>query len=225
MTNLKTDSIITNDPLLTDLSSMQVMLKFPEPRTVKIDPKRTLLQIVDMQTIFVGLENRKKMWHGDDYTSNIASLLHKARELDMVVVFQYSTSIRNPYEKTSKGFRYPSQPAEPSYGQIIDEVKPLDRPNEYIVSKTTHDIFFHTHMDDLLNKLPSIDTVILTGTVTNICVMYAERGYSVRGYKVIIPMDGVIARSPESQVAALHLMVQTQNYPATPTLSNMITFD
>jgi nicotinamidase-related amidase len=213
-----------NGRVLADLSSMQIMLKFPEPRTVKIDPKRTLLQIVDMQTIFVGLENRKKMWQAD-YISNIKSLLHKARELDMVVVFQYSTSIRNPYEKTSKGFRYPSQPAEPSYGQIIDEVKPLDRPNEYIVSKTTHDIFFHTHMDDLLNKLPNIDTVILTGTVTNVCVLYAERGYSVRGYKVIVPMDGVIARSPESQVAALHLMVQTQNFPATMTLSNMIAFE
>jgi len=210
-----------NDP-----PSSQIVLRPPEPKAVKVNPRRTLLQIVDMQTDFVGPENRKSMWQADDGISSIRMLLEKAREAEMTVVFQFSTAIRNPYEKTIKQLRLEHLKSDPSYGRIIEEFKPLLTPNEYIVPKTTHDIFFHTYMEELLNKLPNIDTAIITGTVTNVCVLYTVAGYCVRGYKVIVPMDAVIAKNREDQAATLHVMaVHSAQFPATMTLSNMISFE
>ena len=218
MTNLGTARI--------DSSSMQIVLNPPEPKPVKIDPKRTLLQIVDMQTDFVGPENRKDMWQADSGISNIRGLLEKARKAEMAIVFQFSTAIRNPYEKNIKQLRLEHLKSDPSYGRIIDEFKPLLTPNEYIVPKPTHDIFFHTYMDELLNRLPNIDTAIVTGTVTNVCVLYTVAGYCVRGYKAIVPMDAVIAKNREDQTATLHVMsIHSAAFPATMTLSNMISFE
>ena len=124
----------------SDYKDIRMDLTFPEPKAVSVDPRKTLLQIVDMQTAFVGSEAKKNFWQADKYIAQIRKLLELARELDMVVVHQYSMSIPNPYRKTRKRLK-----ADPPAGPIIDELKPVDRPREHIVSKTGHDIFFHTH--------------------------------------------------------------------------------
>ena len=223
---------------MSDLSTMEFILTFPEPEAVVVNPTKTLLQIVDMQEWFVGTKETRKGWNAKEYIANLKTLLDTARDLEMVVVYQYSTSIPNPYEKTTK-----RTPVQVSFGPIIDEIKPIFQPvykhpkrkdrleyelrnNEYIVSKTGHDIFFHTHMDDLLAKLPDIDTAIVTGTATSGCVFRTVIGYENRGYRVIVPMDACITGSAERQALALAFMeVSGANYPATMTLSHMLTFE
>ena len=203
----------------SDFSDLKMELKFEQPKPVTVDPRKTLVQVVDMQETFVGPKQRQNMWRAERNIENVRKLLELARLLDTVVVYQYSMAIPNPYEKRPKKFIL--------WGPIIDELKPVDRAKEYLVPKPTHDIFFHTPMDDLLNQLPKeIDTVIVTGTVTGTCVLWTTLGYRIRGYRVIIPMDAVIARTPEDQAAALSVMnIQSSNFPATITLSNMIRFE
>lgn len=207
----------------SDYKDIKMDLKFPEPKEVTVDSKKTLLQIVDMQRNFIGLEVRETKYKSS-YIKQIQKLLELAREYDMVVVHQFSTQVRNPYEKTLKPFR-PVTEADPSHGPIIDELKPIDRKNEYFVEKFTHDIFFHTYMDDLLARLPDLDTVIVTGTNTNCCVLYTALGYKLRGYKVIVPIDGVICANKETQAMALNIIEQSGIFRATMTLSKMITFN
>jgi nicotinamidase-related amidase len=205
----------------SNYSDMKMVLKFDEPKPVTVDPAKTIFQIVDMQEYFVGPKQRESMWRGDNDIKNVKSLLELARKLDMIVVYQYSMGVTNPYEKRQKASPFKL------YGPIIDELKPLNKGKEYFVPKSTHDIFFHTPMDDLLKTFPKeVDTVILTGTLTHVCVLYAVSGYCVRGYRVIVPMDGVIDDTPENQAMTLHVMsIRSANYPATITLSNMITFE
>lgn len=201
--------------------SGEMVLRFPAPELVKVDPKKTLLQIVDMQYDFCDPKGRA--YGGPNverYKPNIKKLLDKARELDMVVVFQESHHFPNPFEKRWKNWGG-------AFGPIIDELKPIPgRKNEYIVPKTTHDIFFHTNMDDLLDrKLPDIDAAIVTGIVTNVCVLRAVLGYCIRFYRTIIPMDATITKSDELQAMTLHVMANCGSNPAIITRSDMITFE
>jgi nicotinamidase-related amidase len=216
-----TSSKIQGGDTWSTYSDMKMVLKFDEPKPVTVDPAKTILQIVDMQEYFVGPKQRANMWRGDNNIKNVKSLLELARKLDMNVVYQYSMGVTNPYEKRQKASPFKL------YGPIIDELKPLNKGKEYFVPKSTHDIFFHTTMDDLLKTFrKEVDTVILTGTLTHVCVLYAVSGYCVRGYRVIVPMDGVIDDTPENQAMTLHVMsIRSANYPATITLSNMITFE
>ena len=199
-----------------------------------VETKKALLQIIGMQECFLGDKDERKKntvgirkcRRGEMFMSNIKSLLDKARELDMTVIHQYATSIRSPHEKIEKPFV-----EDPSMGPIIDELAPIDRLREHIVSRIGPDLFLHTHehggpvVDSILRRLKDVNTVIVTGAGTYISVMYAVEGYCNRGYRVIVPMDGVLCPEEENQAMTLHLMsICNPNYPATITLSNMITF-
>jgi nicotinamidase-related amidase len=154
---------------------------------------------------------------------NIKKLLDKARELDMVVIYQDSHAYPTPGEKRWKTVR---GSFNGWFGPIVDELKPINRTKEYIVPKTTHDIFFYTWMDKLLRNLPEIDTAIVVGVSTNVCVLYTVAGYCIRGYRVIVPMDCVIAMNDEIQAMALHVIANLcPAFPATITTSEMIEFE
>jgi nicotinamidase-related amidase len=154
---------------------------------------------------------------------NIKKLLDRARELDMVVVYQDSHGYPTPGEKRWKRLR---GSFNGWYGPVVDELKPVNRPKEYIVPKTTHDIFFHTWMDELLENLPEIDTAIVVGVKTNVCVLYTVAGYCIRGYRVIVPMDCVAAENDEIQAMALNVIANLcPAFPATITTSEMITLE
>ena len=207
-----------------DYKNITMSLKFPEPKAVTIDPAKTILQIVDMQEDFVGTAIRGTKYK-PVYITNIQKLLQLARDLDMTVVHQFSTKQQNPYWKSPRNMmRFL---ADPTHKAIISELAPIDRSNEYTVYKFSHDIFLHTYMEDLLNKLPSeIDTVIITGINTNVCNLYTLEGYCARGYKVIIPMDGNLCGNQQVQAMTLQVMAtHSSDFPATMTLSNMITFE
>jgi len=158
---------------------------------------------------------------GDNNIENVKGLLELARKLDMIVPYQYSMGVSNPYEKRQKGSPFTL------YGPIIDDPKPLNKGKEHCVPKSTHDSFFHAPMDDLLTTFAKeVDTVIPTGTLTRVRAPYALYGYCVRGYRVIVPMGGVIEVTPGSQAMTLHVMsIRSAAYPATITLSNMTTFE
>lgn len=80
-------------------------------------------------------------------------------------------------------------------------------------------------MGDLLGKPPKIDTAVVTGAVTSVYVLYTVSGYCVRGRRVIVPTDAVIATNKENQVATTHAMaVHSANFLATITLSNVSAF-
>jgi nicotinamidase-related amidase len=199
-----------------------MMLKFPEPRPVKVKVEETLLQIVDMQYDFCNPNGAFYVPMTENILPNIKKLLDRARELDMVVVHQDSHGYPTPGEIRWKRLR---GSFNGWYGPVVDELKPVNRPKEYVVPKTTHDIFFHTWMDELLENLPEIDTAIVVGVKTNVCVLYTVAGYCIRGYRVIVPMDCVAAMNDEIQAMALNVIANfCPAFPATITTSEMITF-
>src|SRR5215212_4314737 len=69
------------------------------------------------------------------------------------------------------------------------------RKDEAVIRKVRYDAFYGTLLDHLL-RLWNIDTLILCGTVANICVHYTASSAAHRWFKVIIPKDAVSALNP-----------------------------
>jgi nicotinamidase-related amidase len=78
--------------------------------------------------------------------------------------------------------RHNSEPG----GKINDLVKPL--PGEKIVSKEAVNCFIGTDLPDFL-KLNRIDTLVICGMQTHMCVEAATRAASDFGYKCILIQD------------------------------------
>ncbi len=89
--------------------------------------------------------------------------------------------------------------------EIIDELKP--ESNEYIIRKRRYSGFFQTDLGILLREL-SVDTLILTGLDTSICIRHTAADAFFRGYKLIIPRDAVITFNPKENEEALNYLKQ-----------------
>ncbi|MBI3323625.1 MAG: cysteine hydrolase [Candidatus Omnitrophica bacterium] len=82
------------------------------------------------------------------------------------------------------------------------------RPGEPVVPKHTFDGFTGTHLEDLLRER-RVDTVILTGVCTDICVQHTAEEALTKGYRVIVPRDATAALSPEEHERGLRYMART----------------
>ncbi len=87
--------------------------------------------------------------------------------------------------------------------KIVEELSP--EPEDYLVEKSTYSGFYNTELEDLLKRL-NIEELIITGTVTNICVMYTVAGAIFRGYKVKVLKDCVAAVNENDHQFALRQM-------------------
>jgi nicotinamidase-related amidase len=71
-----------------------------------------------------------------------------------------------------------------------------------VVEKNKDSGFYETELHDRLQEL-GVDTVIITGMQTQICVQTTAADAFFRGYKVIVPPDAVVSARPEDQARAL----------------------
>jgi len=74
--------------------------------------------------------------------------------------------------------------------------------DDIIMEKHKYSGFYGTDLDETLKKL-GIKTVIITGMQAQICVQTTAADAFFRGYKVVVPEDGIIATRPEDIQRAL----------------------
>jgi bifunctional isochorismate lyase/aryl carrier protein len=69
-----------------------------------------------------------------------------------------------------------------------------------VLKKTQYDAFFRTGLDKLLKK-QGVSTVVVTGVMTNLCCETTARSAFVRGYRVLMPVDGTATMNRELHLA------------------------
>ena len=185
--------------IIDEWSSVQAP-KPPELKSVKIDDSKTTAYLVlDMVKQTCNRERRPRCL---DTIPKIQALLKQARAKGLAVV----------HSKISA-----ATPAD-----IAKEVAPLE--GEPIVS-TSSDKFFKTDLDKILQD-KGIKTVIVVGTAAHGAVLFTGTEAAKRGYKVIVPVDGMSAESTYiEQYTAWHL-VSNPSYGSQVTLTrtDMIKF-
>jgi nicotinamidase-related amidase len=87
--------------------------------------------------------------------------------------------------------------------EIVGEVRPME--GDFRILKRRYSCFYATGLDALLREL-GVDTVVLTGLVTDICVQHTAADAFFRGYRVHIPRDCVEAVSDDAQDNSLGYM-------------------
>jgi Isochorismatase family len=63
------------------------------------------------------------------------------------------------------------------------------------VRKVRYDTFYDTHLDHFL-RIWDVDTLVICGTVANICIHYTAASAAMRWYDVVIPRDATSALDP-----------------------------
>jgi nicotinamidase-related amidase len=79
------------------------------------------------------------------------------------------------------------------------------QPGELVVRKRWYDAFAGTPLDGAL-RARGIDTLVLTGTMTDVCVLATAVGAFNREYRLTIVEDAVTTLWPEIQRATLDII-------------------
>lgn len=96
--------------------------------------------------------------------------------------------------------------------EVIPELELCDK--DYVVEKRRYSGFFHTDLDDLLKEL-GVDTVVMTGLHTHMCVRHTSADAYQLGYDIVVCKDATDAFTKEDYESGLKYLVGT--YGATIT--------
>lgn len=83
---------------------------------------------------------------------------------------------------------------------VVDALTPL--PGEVVLDKTRYSAFYDTDLEERLRAL-GVDTVIVCGVTTNICVESTVRDAFFRDIRVVVPSDATAAVTPALHEGAL----------------------
>jgi nicotinamidase-related amidase len=164
---------------------------------VELDPATTALVVVDMQNDFVKDGGALQVPTAAATIPAIRRLLALARSSGMRVVFSQDTHGADDPEFSI----WPEHAREGSWGwEIVEELAP--REDELVLRKVRYDAFYGTPLEHLL-RLWGTRTLVLCGTVANICVHYTAASAALRWFEVVVPRDAVSALEPFDLEASL----------------------
>lgn len=173
----------------------------------KIDASRTALLVIDMQNDFVLEGAPMEVPAARDAIPGIQRLISAARELNVPVIYSQHTLLEDSQNSileatyNPKLFSVGMRKGTPGV-QVIEDLKP--QPEDTIIEKYRYDAFHNTLMEPTLKNirgLNQIDTVIITGTLTEVCCESTARGAYMRDYKVAFVSDATGGLSKEAQKA------------------------
>ena len=165
---------------------MARMVEVPEYEVqdgVRVDPGRTALIIGDMQNDFVTESGTLVVPSAESTVPAIRNQLELARNSGMRVVFVQDTHRDGDPEWEIWG----EHCREGSWGwQVVEGLAP--REDEVTIRKPRYDAFYGTQLEHML-RVWGVDTLIICGTVANICVHYTASSAAMRWFNVIVPRD------------------------------------
>jgi nicotinamidase-related amidase len=169
----------------------------PELKSVAVDPKTTALLMLDFMPANCGKNDRCLAT-----LPAMKKLLERARAAKMPVVYSLIAN---------------TTPAD-----VLKDVAPLA---DELSVRSGPDKFVNTDLDKIL-KDKGVTTVITVGTAANGAVLFTAAGAVFRGMNVIVPVDGMSAVNPYSELSTVFTFTAAPQVSAKSMLtkSDMIKF-
>ncbi|MCP8319180.1 MAG: cysteine hydrolase [Candidatus Methylarchaceae archaeon HK01B] len=171
--------------------------------------EKSVLLVIDMQNDFIEEDGCLKVPAAREGLSRLKRLIDVCRELKVPVIYTAHVHLPNLQinpmevlmfpELKERGLRLGSSGAE-----IHSEIEP--KPSEMVVYKHRYDAFYGTNLDIIIQNIKGpkvVDTLMISGVVTNICCESTARSAFLRDYRIVFGSDVTFAMDEESQKATL----------------------
>jgi nicotinamidase-related amidase len=176
---------------------------------LSLNPQKTALLCIDMQAgVFTG-EGALTIVGAAEMLPNAKKVLASARAAKMPVIH-----FKEVHRKEMVDFGRELDGAEPIHcletwasTDYHHELAPIE--GEFTISKRRYSCFFGTDLEILLRGL-KVDTLVLTGTMTNVCVHYTAADAHQNDYHFHVVEDCCAGSDWEAHGAALKAMEYLQ---------------
>lgn len=192
-----TADLIRNNPVRSGKSSSMVYLPerqvTPWQQSDEIDLAKTAIVVIDVlggaEGVTPGLE---------DMAANCVSLVKAARTAGIPIIFNIDNHIAGLDHELELWGDHGVRGTESGTPLVEFEVAETD----FIIPKRRYNGFFETDLELTLREL-GVDTIIMVGADTNICVLQTLAGAYFYGYKTIVPADATATFLIGTQEAGL----------------------
>ena len=161
----------------------------------------TALVLVDVLDGFFSVDGSMYYPTVTDVVPSLRTLLDTARERDRLVVH----AVERHYEALDD-FEHHHIPPHCVVGSAdaayFSGFAPVERPREVEVAKRRYSAFFATDLDLLLRE-QGIDTVVIAGVKTNVCIRATVQDAFANGYRVRVPRQATNSNRPHLAAASL----------------------
>ena len=148
------------------------------------DKSKVALLLIDMISDFEFPDGEKLFKHALPMAKKLLSLKKKAKKFGVPIIY-----VNDNFGRWQSNFNNLLEHAldESVRGSEISTIlKPED--DDYFVLKPKHSGFFSTTLEVLLEYL-EVNTLILTGVTTDICILFTANDAYVRDFNLFIPSD------------------------------------
>jgi nicotinamidase-related amidase len=162
------------------------------------------LVVIDMITTYDFPDADAVARHAPAAVENIARLLDRARDEGIEVIYvndnhgDWNSSREELLEKAMEG----------KHPELIEPIAPKE--GDAFVIKARHSIFYSTPLEYLL-ATQGLGRVVMTGQVTEQCVLYSALDAYVRNFRVAVVRDALAHIDDELAKAALLMMERNMN--------------
>mmetsp|Transcript_27248 Transcript_27248/g.38025 ORF Transcript_27248/g.38025 Transcript_27248/m.38025 type:complete len:230 (+) Transcript_27248:155-844(+) len=180
---------------------------YTSTRNRSIDPRKTALLIIDVQNLtFNDNERRRRPWFWNRAESvvipNIAHMQRECRRTGVEVMFTVIENLTLDGRDRSldykiSGFNVPRGSWE---AQVIAPIKPS--VDEIVLPKTSSGVFNSTMIEYVLRNI-GIETILVTGFLTDQCIDMAIRDGADKGFYMECIEDACATESQERHTNAL----------------------
>jgi nicotinamidase-related amidase len=159
----------------------------------------TALLVIDMMSSYDFDDADRLAESAADAVPVIADLVERARSEDVSVVYvndnygDWSSSLPALVERAKGGHR----------PDLVDPLAPDD--GAAVVFKARHTVFYQTPLEYMLRE-GGIDRLVMTGQVTEQCILYSALDAYVRHFDIVVPRDAVAHIHRHLAEAALEMM-------------------
>lgn len=183
---------------------IKVELEVPGVKEVTIDPVKTAVVVIDLENEFCAPNG--KIFMGESALEAVrasAEFINRARHGGSRII--WLRSVREIDAIEFSAFHREPHLIDGSWAvQYTPPLNVLD--GEPVFKKRSHDCFNHTGLDDYLEHSGIIApdwAIVVVGVALDVCVNHAVLGFSVRDYRVIVPLDCVAPREGAGAAATL----------------------
>ncbi len=165
----------------------------------------TAVVVIDMMNTYQHPDAEELIPNVEKIVEPLADLIRRARAHDGVDVVYVNDNYGDFVAQFADIVRAAEDGARP------DLVKPIVPADDLrVMTKVRHSAFYATPLAYLLNRLET-KRVILTGQVTEQCILYTALDAYVRHFQVVIPTDAVAHIDADLGKAALKMMEQNMS--------------
>ena len=150
------------------------------------------LLVLDMQDFFISPESHAFIPSVPELVPVILELAEEFEMHDLPVI--YTRHLNTEEDSRMMGRWWRDTITRENSLSEIHEV--FDTSWAGVVEKSQYDAFYKTRLDELLHQL-GVSTVVITGVMTNLCCETTARSAFVRGYRVLMPVDGTATMNME----------------------------